>query len=101
MCFIEQAYAEAESRNVELELEPQYTKEAVWISWIERGNAPAGAGARVLEFMKEAADEDGLSINLSVKSHQPSLLQYYLDLGFEQDPTSDRILLNSVLDSFH
>ncbi len=89
----EQAIEYAERCAVVLELDISDNQNAIWISWIKRENTNIGSGAKVIQHLQQLAEEAGIAVKGSIKPGKDNLLNFYLELGFEESRDGERIIV--------
>ncbi len=70
----------AHERGVELDVDLQ--DDHIWVANIERHEAKAGVGARILRDLMEISDHHDIPIRGRVVDNPERLLKYYQSLGF-------------------
>lgn len=73
---------DAQKRGVELDIDLQ--EDHIWVANIERHEAKAGVGARILRDLMEISDHHDVPIRGRVVDNPERLLKYYQSLGFHE-----------------
>lgn len=79
----------ANEKDVHLDIDKNYGKNAYHLTWIDRGSSNKGSGREVMNKLHKHADEHKKEIHLVAHESHPKLISYYKSLGYKSRGKTD------------